>query len=395
MTIIFPKNLTIDACEEVIKTIADSDAIDDLVLPVDTTKFAFGGLATAIQAVNTWGRKSINRKLILKESIKPEEERIAEVVNRPHQFSAAMLAKDISNSGDAKLVDLQEKIYLAAKSAIENQARSSFGQQRGPLCWFAFVDHSTKGFDRNFYIENRDSKPQPRNPEQIKSIIRAMVEKSLYTAGGGKPLVEQDVEHLGRMFLELFLNTHEHGSRGKARSEWLKPGIRIIYSNGINLSGKGVEGTWGEEPVLSNYLASQNVTSRFVEISIIDSGLGYCGRWQADHPESSEGGPLTLNDEYSIFRKCFTFRQTSSGKDNKGHGLPVVMERLTKLRGLMRIRSGRLALFRNFVENPYVHQDACDFTDWSSRLPASQNQTPMPFVNGVAITLLIPLEAKQ
>jgi len=395
MTISFPKSLTIDACEEVIKTIADSDAIDDLVLPVDTTKFAFGGLATAIQAVNTWGRKSINRKLILKESIKPEEERIAEVVNRPHQFSAAMLAKDISNSGDAKLVDLQEKIYLAAKGAIENQERSSFGQQRGALCWFVFVDHSTKGFDKNFYIENQDRKMQPRSDEQIKSIIRAMVEKSLYTAGGGKPLVEQDVENLGRMFLELFLNTHEHGSRGNTRREWLKPGIRVIYSNAINLRGKGVEGTWGEEPVLTNYLASQNEASRFVEISIIDSGLGYCGRWLADHSEPSEAKDISLREEYSIFKKCFTFRQTSSGKDNKGHGLPVVMERLTKLRGFMRIRSGRLALFRDFVENPYVHQDGCEFSDWSSLVSADQSQTPMPFANGVAITLLIPLEAKQ
>lgn len=395
MTIIFPKNLTIDACEEVIKTIGDSDEIGDLVLPVDTTKFAFGGLATAIQAVNTWGRKSISRKLILKESIKSEEARIAEVVNRPHQFSAAMLAKDISNSGEVKLVDLQAKIYLAAKGAIDNQARNSFGQQRGALCWFVFVDHSTKGFDKNFYIETQDRKPQPRSEEQIKSIIRAMVEKSLYTAGGGKPLVEQDVDNLGRMFLELFLNTHEHGSRGNTRSEWLKPGIRVIYSNAINLKGKGVEGTWGEEPVLTNYLASQNVASRFVEISIIDSGLGYCGRWLADFPESSEDGQLTLNEEYSIFRKCFTFRQTSSGKGNKGHGLPVVMERLTKLRGLMRIRSGRLALFRDFVKNPYVTQDVCDFSDWSSCLPADQSQTSMPFANGVAITLLIPLEARQ
>lgn len=141
MTIIFPKTLTIDACEKVIKTISDSDVIDDLVLPVETTKFAFGGLAAAIQAVNTWGRKSASRKLILKESIKPEEERIAEVINRPHQFAAAMMAKDISSSDDAKFANLRERIYLAAKCAIENQGKHSFGQQHGSLCWFVFVDH--------------------------------------------------------------------------------------------------------------------------------------------------------------------------------------------------------------------------------------------------------------
>lgn len=398
MTTIFPKALSIDACENIIKSINESAGDEALMLPVDTSKFAFGGLATAIQAINTWARISTSRKLIIRESSDKEEDRINEIVKRPHKFSAAMFAKEILDSSEGQ-ADLRTKVNLAAKNSIENQAKSLYGQQHGRLCWFAFVDHSTKGFDRNFYIEKPEAKPEPRQAAQIQSIIRSMVEKSSLVAGGGKPLSDQDVDHLGRIFYELFLNTHEHGSRGKVRSEWIKPGIRIVYTNGINMPEDSVEGTIRGEPVLTNYLTAQELNlgnrSRFIEISILDSGLGYCGRWLADHPEIGDLGQVTLSQEYSIFKKCFSFRQTSSGQENKGNGLPVVMDRLTKLRGFMRIRSGRLALFRNFIESPYISEDSCDFSDWNSHALASKNLTEMAPATGVAITLLIPLEAKQ
>jgi hypothetical protein len=203
------------------------------------------------------------------------------------------------------------------------------------------------------------------------------------------------MDHLGLIFYELFLNTHEHGTRERSRSEWLKPAIRLIYTNGINLTNEGVQGTLQGEPVLSKYLATQdNDKKRFIEISIIDSGLGYAERWRADCPDS-DIKDLTLNNEYEIFKKCFSFRQTSTLKDNKGHGLPIVMDRLTRLKGFIRIRSGRLALYRDFISNPYESQDKCEFSDWNTRKTAKDDLTEMSMVSGVSITLLIPLEPKK
>ena len=394
----FPKSLTIVACEELIKSINNESDGDALLLPVETTKYAFGGLASAIQAAITWGRKSNNRKLMLRESQKSHADQIEEVINRPHKFTAAMLAKTVLTE-NTEVTDLRTQVNLAAKGAIEHQAKSIYGQHHGRLCWFAFVDHSSKGFDRNFYIDGPEKKPEPRQPAQIQAIIRAMVDKSSLVAGGGKPLDSDDIDHLGRIFYELFLNTHEHGSRGNTRSEWLKPGMRMIYTNAINLTEEGVEGTLRGEPVLTNYLAVQDTNSgnnnRFIEISIIDSGLGYCGRWLADYGEINKIDDLTIEEEYAIFKKCFTFRQTSSFKDNKGHGLPVVMDRLTKLKGFIRIRSGRLALFRDFISSPYKNEDECGFSDWNTMKTANQNLTEMSKADGVAITLLIPLESKK
>mgnify|MGYP002335851971 CR=1 FL=1 len=389
----FPKSLTIDACEQFLLKLDKANG-GALLLPVGASSYAFGGLAAAIQAVNTWARKSGPRTLEFRHSEKGDD--IEELLGKPHKFSAAMSAKHIAYS-DAPINDLRPVVYTAAKAAIEAQARSNFGQQHGHLCWFAFVDHSSKGFDKNFYIDGPTMKPEPRQPAQFQAVIQAMIEKSLLVSGGAKALDRDNLDHLGRIFYELFLNTHEHGTRGATRSEWLRPGVRVIYTQGINLSAKGTEGFIKRQPVLSDYIKNLPGSAgqrRFVEISIVDSGLGYSGRWLADHHGDSSL-TLPIEDEYRTFKQCFSFRQTSTSQDNKGNGLPVVMDRLTRLSAFMRIRSGRLSLYRDFVAAPYETNNTCTFSDWSTGELAEENLTSMSPVAGVAITLLIPMEAKQ
>jgi len=390
-----PTDLTIDSCEDFVAGLQKTNQDEALYLPSELSNSLFGGVAAAIQAVNTWGRFSNSREIILGGQSEDIESYLGEIVNRPHKFSAAMLAKKILISSSN--LDIRGSVNLAASDAIENQAASKHGQQRGALCWFSFVDHSTKGFDKNFYTGSADEEPVPRKLSQIENIIKSMVGKSIDVLGGAQKLSDDDMHDLGRLFFELFLNTHEHGSRKEARNKWLKPGQRVIYSNGISLFDKALEKRTQRERGLSTYLQSQrgsNVDkSRFIEISIIDSGLGFYRRWVIDRKHETQEGDLAF--EYSIIKKCFTARQTSSGKDDKGFGLPVVMDRLTKLKGFMKVRSGRLSLFRDFVSQPYTVGDACDFSDWITGLPGSESLTELAPVSGVAITLLIPLEPKQ
>lgn len=396
--ITLPKTISTDACEKFLLQLANKKDVESLQLPVDTTSYAFGGIASAVQSVNTWARVSETRQLILKQSASRDE--IEEVMKNPQKFVAAMYAKSISLA-NAQSQDLRPKINEAARLAVEKQAIQRAGQQRGRLCWFAFVDHSSKGFDPNFYIDKGGERPVPRQLEQFKTVIRTMVDRSMTIAAGAKELEREKLDYAGRIFYELFLNTHEHGTRGSSRQEWLRPGVRLIYSYGINLDEAATRNATFKQPILANYLAaaaSKNpleTQRRYVEIGIVDSGLGYCGRWLADHPVQEDQATLDIDHEYEIFRKCFRFRQTSTGIDSKGHGLPAVMDRLTKLGGFMRVRSGRLELFRDFLTSPHMPDDACHFSDWSSGQSAELTLTPKPYASGVAISLLIPLEAKS
>lgn len=397
MPLTFPVKLTIDECEKFSETLRDVENQQELVLPMETDAPAFGGLASATQAIMTWARLSRTRELRVRGGVEKLADLVDRTLTRPHKFCATMMARVIKDTEAEE--NLGPILYAHAESAIERQGASSFGQQRGGLCWFVFVDHSSKGFDRNFYLLDQDAKAEVRQLPQIRSVIRSMVEKSVGVVGGGKRLTDEDIQHIGRLFFELFVNTHEHGSRGHDRADWLNPGVRLIYTNAINLAPEAGGDSLKGAPPVEQYLHSLNFgindRRRFVEISIIDSGLGYKARWNADYGSVPSDINDTLSNEYNILKKCFMFRQTSSMSTTKGNGLPVVLDRLSKLRGFMKIRSGRLSLYRNFVNDPYIDEEDCLFSDWSTSTSNSNQFTEMPNVAGVAVTLMIPLEAKQ
>src|SRR5690606_12307869 len=148
-----------------------------------------------------------------------------------------------------------------------------------------------------------------RNEEQIASVIKSMVMQSSAVAGGGELLFERDVSDLGRLFDELFINTHEHGSRAHDRQVWLKPSTRLIYTYGINLSDKAMENALEHEAWLKSYVSGlereKAFTRHFIEISLVDSGLGYCGRWLADHPDLTDIDSLNPEYQYDILKRCF------------------------------------------------------------------------------------------
>lgn len=396
MTITFPAKLTIDECEKFTERLLSDGDSEELVLPIDADAPSFGGLASAAQSIMTWGRASPSRNLRIKGGIGQLESLVERTLTRPHKFCAAMMARSIKDTDNEE--DLGPIIYSEAAKAIERQGVSPYGQQRGGLCWFVFVDHSTKGFDRNFYTNDDSLKPEVKQLPKIRSVIQAMIEKSMSVVGGGRKLSDGNIDLIGRLFFELFLNTHEHGSRDVNRADWLKPGLRLIYTNAVNFAPDGASESLRGAPPVDNYLSSLEIGDgerrRFIEISIIDSGLGLNRRWKTDHGDIVDHETSSIISEYEILKRCFSFRQTSSKSITKGNGLPVVMDRLTKLKGFMKVRSGRLSLFRNFVNNPYILDEDCDFFDWNSSKNARESTGSMTEVAGVLVTLLIPLEAK-
>jgi hypothetical protein len=393
--ITLPASLQIDKIEDVISKICEAQNNQELELPVASAKFAFGGYAAAIQAVNTWASLNETRAVVVRSSVAELETQLNNVVKAPHKFTAAMMAKSTTLTAPKR--DIKSAINAMAKEAIEGQPTYSHGQQHGRLCWYSFVDHSTKGFDRNFYLTSPDQHAAPQSLEQITNIINSMVEKSSMVAGGAVLPEADNVHELGRMFYELFFNTHEHGSRDKNRNVWLKPATRLIYTYGINLSDDAVSNSINNDEVLKEYLSALQKTNkstrRFIELSIVDTGLGYCGRWLADNPNDGQLEQLNITDEYEILKKCFKFRSTSSNSLVKGNGLPAVMANLTKLNGFMRVRSNRLALYRDFVNQPFITQetDTYDFMDWDSKKYCTESITKKANVTGVSITILIPL----
>lgn len=395
-----PATLNLTKIEDFQKKLNQLDDVSTLQIPVGSSKFAFGGFASAIQSVNTWANSSHSKKIIIKPSVKNKNEALEDIVAQPHKFTALMMAREAELPSESE-IDVRREANQLAKLAIERQPSEIYGQSRGRLCWYSFVDHSTKGFDRNFYNLSPDYHPSPKNINQITNIIKSMVEQSSKVAGGGILPNKKTINHLGRMFYELFINTHEHGSRDKDRKVWIKPATRVIYTYGINLTDTAISNAIEQDKNFKSYISrlssTEKSTRRFVEISIIDSGLGYCGRWLADHPEEGNINTINIAQQYEIFKKCFQFRNSSTNYEIKGNGLPAVMDNLTCLNGFMKVRSNKLSLFRDFASQPFKsnEEDSFDFCDWETSEVCSSRLTEHPELRGVAITVLIPLYDKD
>lgn len=394
-----PATLDIDKVEDFQSKLTEGLESDELQLPVGNSNFAFGGFANAIQAVNTWASLNNERKVVIKPSANSKEVVIEKIIEQPHKFTALMMAKKVDLPSE-KEPNIRGEANRSAKSAIEAQSNELFGQNRGRLCWYSFVDHSTLGFDRNFYDLSPDFHPSPKSIEQITSVIESMVRQSSKVAGGGILPDIDNINSLGRMFFELFINTHEHGSRDIERKLWLKPATRVIYTYGINLTDDAINNALQNDENLKKYTQklaiTKSSTRRFVELSIVDSGLGYVGRWLADHAGEFSVNDIDVNEQYHILKKCFQFRSSSTSNEIKGNGLPAVMANLTKLNGFMKVRSNKLSVYRDFVNQPFSSNeaDSFEFNDWRSSESCSQNITEHNEVRGVSVTVLIPLYDK-
>ena len=101
----FPKTLSVEQLKKFDVLLAQSQD-NELVLPVDTTKYTFGGMASAIQSVITWANNS--EENVLRITPSSSKDIISEILRRPHKFAAAMMAKSLFLNNE----DVKQKIYL-------------------------------------------------------------------------------------------------------------------------------------------------------------------------------------------------------------------------------------------------------------------------------------------
>ena len=108
---------------------------------------------------------------------------------------------------------------------------------------------------------------------------------------------------------------------------------------------------------------------------------------------------IGVRDEYAACLRCLKKWKSTSGQSHRGIGLARVMRNLTALRGFWRIRTGRLSLCRNFLQDPYEHKqlptrpslfdDDPGLVDWYTGSP--DRLTHLSRAEGVLLTMLVPL----
>jgi hypothetical protein len=194
---------------------------------------------------------------------------------------------------------------------------------------------------------------------------------------------------------EAFDNTHKW-ARQSFTGKTFNPSVRGIYGRVYKIEMKNIptytnsEGLvkYFKEISLRNPAAYRYLT--FLEISIFDSGSGLAQRYSGNSIDS-----MNLQEEYSFLIDCLKKHNTSHKEVgiaiNRGVGLFQIMELLGRKLGYLRIRSGRMSLYRNFLSTPFYtslngppNYSLLDI-ETNSTIPSTR-----AYADGTLITIIIP-----
>ncbi len=389
--LIINKDHSISSVEDALLRLARSASATDLLLNTSTKHAQFGGLTALNQLIVTWAKR--NPRSCLRTYVTAASEAKAQIENLAkydHGLMALLMAVRVSDR--AGKVDLG----IASVAATRGRLRAMegvAGATRGAKTFLAVADH-TGIFPSSLYDLASSPNPVVRQWAGFRSIASQLL--LIATVGPEKQkLTDETIDRFGGVLWELFKNTHDW-ARNSVSGQPLSRSVRALrVEHYSHLHEKHLEMT-SDEPRLSEYLSHPGMMrpggrSRLVEVSILDSGPGLAARALEKRPSIRSESPATSAvEEYAAVVDCLRTHFSTSADTHRGDGLHQVFMMLDGLHGFLRIRTGRLALSRDFIKDPYRPSQAGEpfLLDWQTGLPSPTATTS---VEGMTMTMLFPV----
>lgn len=297
------------------------------------------------------------------------------VLDDPICLTALLMADDITGPNGAYIKRDLSKYLVDRFSAPIYVSRKK-------LQMFA-VDHSIEKFayPECFYEpQNRGSHSPFHYYALLQEYFQAFIKNSNFT--------NRDFMGLGELLAELIDNTDQHGRSDYIRGRSSRSVRAVIFNAHLITSGQDAEPFCGKSGQIRNYLKSfrpNNETFNLLEISIIDSGPGIFRSF----PNIDDDIDLIHEADYvmSSFMNGATSKPNGFGL---GRGLDRARKILNERRAFLSLRTGRLALFRNYHKSPLKFEADVQLFDETTN--TSSTLTEMPNVEGTAFTILVPLQ---
>lgn len=360
------------------------DCPHDLSLPVKPTESSIGGESALIQLIITWAKREPSGRLFTHvQAGEAPERQLDRMVKTGCGFVACLMAKDV--------VDLPGKTSLAhvayslASARVDKMQRGPAEVAHGSRVLLAAVDHSTKWRLPSFYFGDESVRGRKEFRNLAETLVRSRTAQTISSHISG-----DTYRGLGAILHELIRNTHDWARTDVAEVP-VRRSVRGILVDTRNLSLDAIRKAAAGSKPLESYVSHPNVSRgarfRCVELSIFDSGPGLAARWLGKTIDSAT--PLAA--ELDACMKCLQKHHSSSKQAHAGVGLYEVVRTLSPLRGFLRLRTGRLAMFRDFVIQPLQTDEsvgASRLLDWTT---GTEEVKEHAHVEGTLFTILIPL----
>lgn len=333
-----PRDLTIQKLNELTAKIYSTP---NIAIRVGGKGIKFGGSlgleAHLIQLLATWSRRSsttVVRTYISKNNV---EKGFADLCQ---SFSgmACLALSDAIYLDDGITPVSKSYAFESAKRSVDCLKSFNFAEAfKGRRLFFPCLKPSlNNGFISPLYDGEKVS-----SEGEFKYIMQeALI--SLLRENQVKSLGKKFFINVGSVVHELFKNTHEHAQKDE-NGNYLAKSVRGIslavnhYSKRdiTNILGR-LDGNYSKT-VFEN--ASQRANLYFLEISVVDTGVGYSKSWYRGKNEDLTN--ISIKQELEAIRCCFTKHGTTKSIKSAGSGLTLVLNCLANLNAGFRLRTGK------------------------------------------------------
>ena len=194
-------------------------------------------------------------------------------------------------------------------------------------------------------------------------------------------------DDLGAAVFELSQNAHNHGARDR-RNAWLPNQVRVLRTTTRRFDRDYCREVAESSRALAGWMARhldtvQSESSEMAIIDIVDNGIGLAQRAAS---LLGEYGDLDDRKEFEYLKRALAKSTRQGAHRMSAEGLARVQLLMTDLGGAVSIRSGRIALFRDFIRTPYRVGPLDLFSDW---IP-DDRVAERPARRGSVVTIIIP-----
>jgi len=363
----------------------------DLLLNTTVRHAQFGGLSALNQLVVTWAKRHPSGALRTYVNSKDEAKtQIENLVTYDHGLTALLMAGEVTDrTGN---LSLKTESLLASRHRLMAMGTLK-GATRGSKAFLATADH-TGVYPESLYDISSSPNPEVRQWDGFRSLAQQMLLIATVGPEKQKP-TNAVIDNFGTVLWELFKNTHDWARSGSDGNP-LQRSIRALrIEHYSHMHEKHLEMT-ADEPRLNAYLLHPKMKradgrSRMIEVSVLDSGPGLAARaLRRNAAAHSAPSSYSISQEYAAVVDCLRTHFSTSAESHRGDGLHQVFLMLHALRGFVRIRTGRLAVCRDFVRDPYVPSHTAEpfLLDWQT---GSIEPSEASAVEGTVITMLFPV----
>jgi hypothetical protein len=387
---------TIDDAEAFLEQLGKSGTAgtDVLVCPTNWKLGHCGGMATIVQLIITWARRHEVDGGVLK-SYFSEKTGVtpADLVQNLPGLVGVVMARDVQVHGSSE--SLQKLCYTAARERIDIMASiastNNEGNFKGRKVELLCADRTTKAAFPPFYVPDLSEngarglsgtlKPEDDFIELARQIVARTVKST-----DKNSVTDAEIKTLGEVLFELFENTHVHARKDEKGVPYRKS-VRGVLAAFHTINSKNAQQISGNFLPLQEYFnlraQSTNPQLNFFELSIFDSGPGLAAK--LNRRTILDSSPI--QDEYDLTRRCFLTHVTSRTEQGKGKGLSRILKLIKERDGFLRLRTGRLSLYKSFQRNT-AHLVDVDLLDAKTK---STTASIYARVAGTIVTILIPV----